>query len=474
MKKSLLKKCTSLLIALSLLIGMVAPVYAEDNAIRVQLNGENISFDVAPQMIKNRVMVPMRAIFERLGADVEWDGQTRVITATKDETVIKLSLNSRYASITKNGVESQLQLDTASIVVNGKTLVPVRFISECLGKQVGWDAENKTVVIIDYGYFINALKAQAPNFYEFAGNQYGEVNTGEINGSSDVSFKYNSSIDSSENVTGTVNTKLNAKINAENGSMDAVIKITGLEDVLQGSGLENFDNFSFNLRFDNNSFYAKSNLFSLLEEYDIHVGDNWIKADIADLNIPDVKTLQDLKKMQSQQSTDQIIDSLVKTPIELDVNSFTEAKALFNAFVTLVDNNHFTVANQRDMKIYEWNIDKEDLVDVVLNIQKSSGSFEDMTLEDLAEMKKFADSLEFDYNMVVGVKNNIVVSSKTSLNTQFDIPDVGYFELSLKSNSEVLNPNNAYFEISIPDPSNVIDFKDLLSGGSGGLLLGLK
>lgn len=461
MKKNVLKKITSLLITLFLLISMVAPVYAKDDSIDVQLNGENISFDVAPQMVNNRIMVPMRTIFEKLGANVEWDGKTRSITATKDETVIKLSLSSRDAFITKNGVQSKLQLDAAPIIFKGKTLVPVRFISESLDKQVGWDAANRAVIIIDYSYFLNALKNQAPNFYEFASNQYGEVNTGEINGSSDISFKYNSTVDSSENVSGTLNTNLNAKINAEDGSLDAVIKITGLKDVLAGSGLENFDNFSFNILFDNNSFYVKSNLFSLLEKENIYVGDKWIKADIADLDIPDVKTLQDLKKMQSKQSTEQFLDTLVNTPMDLDVNSFAEAQAFFDALVTLVDNNNFTVTNKGDMKVYTWNIKKQDLVEAVLSIQKKSGSLEDMTLEDLAELKKITDSLVFDLNMVVGVKNNIIVSSKTSLDTKVDIPDLGHLELTLQSNSEVLNPNNAHFEIKLPDPGNVINFKDL-------------
>ena len=460
LKKHLFKKFTSLLTVMFLLIGLTVPVYAEDNSIHVQLNGENLAFDVAPRMVNNRVLVPMRTIFERFGANVDWDGQTRTITATQDGTEIKLNLNSQETLITKNGVQSSLHLDTAPTIVNGRTLVPVRFISESLGKQVGWDGANRTVIIIDYNYFINALKSQAANFYEYATNQYEEVNSGEINSSGDVSFKY---ADSNENISGTVSTELKAKINPENGSMDAVINIAGLKDLLMGSGLENFDDISFSIRFDNNSFYVKSNLFSLLEQQNIQVGDKWIKADIADLDIPDVKTIQDLKQMQSKQPAEQVLDSLVNTPMDLDVNSFTQAQAFFNALITLVDNDHFLAAERGDMKVYTWNINKEDLVEVAVNIQKKSDSFIDMTLEDLAELNKFADGMVFDFNMVIEVKNNIIVSSKTSLDTKMDVPDMGHFELSLKSETEVLNPNNASFKITIPNSGDVIDFKDLLS-----------
>lgn len=192
MKKNLLKKCTSLLVVLVLLISMAAPVYAKNNSINVQLNGENISFDVAPQIINNRVMVPVRGVFEKLGATVDWNGQSGVITATKGGTVIKLTLKSRDAFIIKNGVQSSLRLDAAPAIVKGRALVPVRFISESLGKQVGWDAENKTVIIIDYSYFANQLKTQASNFYEYATNQYGTIETGEVNSSFEGTYKYNS------------------------------------------------------------------------------------------------------------------------------------------------------------------------------------------------------------------------------------------------------------------------------------------
>lgn len=462
MVKKFFKKSTSLLLAILLIISMAAPVYAIDNSIQVQLNGENISFDVAPQMVNNRILVPMRTIFEELGANVEWDNQTRTITATHEETVIELNLNNQDAYIIKNGVSKKLQLDAAPIIVKGKTLVPVRFISESMGKQVGWDGTNKTVILIDYDYFLNALKQQAPNFFAFASNKYEVLNSGESNSSGDISFKYNSGIES-ESVNGNIKANFNAKIDTDKGSMDAVIKMSGLDDLLSKSGLDKIDSVTFNILFDNNSFYVKSNLFSLLEQEGINIGSKWIKADIKDLNIPDVKTLEDLKRLQNQQSYEQVAEALVNTPVQLDVNSFSEAQTVFNAFVTLVDNNHFTLTNKGDKKVYTWNIKKQDLIDIALKIQKDSGSFENITMEDLAEIREFVDTLEFDYNMVAEVENNIVVNSRVSLNAKMDFPEVGYFELTLKTDSEVLNPNNAHFIIEMPDSSNVLDFKELLA-----------
>lgn len=463
MKKSILKKCSSLFMTLFLFTSMVTPVYAKDNSISVQLNGENITFDVAPKMVNSRVMVPMRTIFEKLGVQVDWNSQTGAITATKDKTVIKLNKNSRNVSVTKNGVPRQLQLDASPVVVNGRTLVPVRFISESLGKQVGWDAENNTVIIIDYNYFLDELKTQAPNFYNYVTNQYEVIKTGEVNSSADISFKYNPE-NFGENVNGNIKATINTKLNEDNGSADANIKITGLDEFLAEADMKEISDTSLKVLFDNDSFYVKSNLFSLLEKLGISVGDKWIKANIADLGNPDIKTLQDIKNLQTTQSSlskEQMLDLIANTPAELDVTSFTEAQAIFKALVTLVDNDHFKLVDNGDTKVYTWNINKKDLVDVVLNLEKSLASVENMTPTEVAEMKAFMDSLAFDFNMQVGVKNNIIVSSKISLTSKMDIPDTGYFELSLQSGYEVLNPNNAEYNITMPNPSTVVDFKEL-------------
>lgn len=463
MKRSILKKCSSLFMTLFLFASMVTPVYAKDNSINVQLNGENITFDVAPRMVNSRVMVPMRTIFEQLGVKVDWNSQTGAITATKDQTVIKLNKNSRAATVTKNGVPRQLQLDASPVVVNGRTLVPVRFISESLGKQVGWDAENKTVIIIDYNYFFDEFKTQAPNFYNYVTNQYEVIKTGEIKSSADISFKYDPE-SFGEKVNGNIKATINTKLNEDNGSADANIKITGLDEFLAMADMKEISDTSLKVLFDNNSFYVKSNLFSLLEKQGISVGDKWIKADFADLGNPDIKTLQDLKDLQTNQlslSKEQMLDLIANTPADLNVNSFREVQTVFETLVTLVDNDHFKLVDNGDTKVYTWNINKQDLVDVVLDLEKKLGSVEDMTSEDLAEIKEFLDNLAFDFNMQVGVKNNIIVSSKTALTAKMDIPETGYFELSLQSGYEVLNPNNGEYDITMPNPGNVIDFQEL-------------
>ena len=81
-----MKKFISILISVTMMLGLlsVTLVSASGSDISVVLDGRKIEFDVQPQIINDRTMVPMRAIFEKLGALVEWNQDTQTVTASKD------------------------------------------------------------------------------------------------------------------------------------------------------------------------------------------------------------------------------------------------------------------------------------------------------------------------------------------------------------------------------------------------------
>jgi Copper amine oxidase N-terminal domain. len=115
----------------------------EGSEITVTIDGRPIYFDVAPKKIDGRVMVPLRAIFEGLGAEVGWEESTQTITGTKDGTVVTLRLNDTKAEIDGKVV----RLDVAATKINGRTLVPARFVVESFGAEVQWDESRNRVVI---------------------------------------------------------------------------------------------------------------------------------------------------------------------------------------------------------------------------------------------------------------------------------------------------------------------------------------
>ena len=85
----------------------------------------------------------MRAIFEALGASVDWNGAAQTVTATNGDTVVRLTIGSATATV--NGVS--VTIDQPGVVVNGRTLVPLRFVAESFGVSVNWNGATRTVTI---------------------------------------------------------------------------------------------------------------------------------------------------------------------------------------------------------------------------------------------------------------------------------------------------------------------------------------
>ena len=106
--------------------------------------------DVVPQIINGRTMVPMRVIFEALGLYVEWDGETQTVTGTRPGSIIELTIGNETAIV--NG--ESVTLDQPALIIDGSTMVPVRFIGESLGAEVTWyEGLRYRVVRIDDSVF---------------------------------------------------------------------------------------------------------------------------------------------------------------------------------------------------------------------------------------------------------------------------------------------------------------------------------
>ena len=148
-----MKKVFSALLVSSLLIAG-SGVATADAPIAVQIDGVKQTYDQPPMMI-NRTMVPLRGIFEALGATIAWDDATKTVTATKGKLVIKMTIGANTATVGQR----TLKLDQSAVVMNNRTLVPVRFVSESLGARVEWDGAKNSVAITHFpDVFVAAQK----------------------------------------------------------------------------------------------------------------------------------------------------------------------------------------------------------------------------------------------------------------------------------------------------------------------------
>lgn len=114
-----------------------------DNDIKVVVNGKQLILDVQPIILNDRVMVPLRAIFEELNVEVQWDQVNNIVTGIKGDVKIELAIDQYIAKI--NG--KLINIDTPATIINGRTLVPISFIAESLGGCVSWDGFSHTAII---------------------------------------------------------------------------------------------------------------------------------------------------------------------------------------------------------------------------------------------------------------------------------------------------------------------------------------
>jgi len=141
------RRIIAFIVMLTLLCSFSVKSFAADQ-ISVLIDGEPIAFDVQPQNIDGRVMVPFRAISEAVGALVDWDPDAQRVWMYRNGQYIGMTIGDKIARIgTMGGPEIPIELDVAPIIVDGRTLVPVRAVSEGLKCGVDWDAATNTVLI---------------------------------------------------------------------------------------------------------------------------------------------------------------------------------------------------------------------------------------------------------------------------------------------------------------------------------------
>ncbi len=127
--------------------GLAACLYAgaaNADRINVRVNGDPVRFEGAqPRQMNGRVLVPLRGVLEKMGANVDWIASNQTVVATMGDTELNLPIGSRTATV--NGRD--VRLDVPAMTIAGSTMVPLRFVSEALGADVRWSDATQTVAI---------------------------------------------------------------------------------------------------------------------------------------------------------------------------------------------------------------------------------------------------------------------------------------------------------------------------------------
>lgn len=153
---------------------------------QMTVDGAAVNIDdegTVPVIVNERTLVPIRAIIEAAGGTVGWDGETQTVTLSYAGSDIELKIDSNAAHL--NGMTDEL--DVAPTIINERTMLPIRYISECFGFHVDWDGETQTVTLTVHPAIIEVGDIRVTE--DDVLGLYGKVTDGSLADAADV-LKY--------------------------------------------------------------------------------------------------------------------------------------------------------------------------------------------------------------------------------------------------------------------------------------------
>ena len=453
MKKS---KIIALVLAMSMLFSMFTTVFAydmttqndmllispnpfADDSIKVLVNDQVIDFTdengnvVEPKIINSRTMVPMRKIFEVFGANVEWEETTQTITATTENKTLVLQINNQEATVKSGDTEEKIMLDSAPVIYDSRTLVPVRFIAESLELHVGWVPETRTVVILDSSFIYDRLQKETPNLYEFM--SYEGITPETLQ----TAFKANATLnykDSDKNITN-LKSVLNGVIKYGSNKMfvDMTLKTTGKGTLLDTLKENGFDDISLSeiADFSEKVIYIKS---SLLES---EIGKKWAKLNSTEL-FDKYNTI-----LSSKTSFKDTIE-IALNEMELTENSYSEINNMLDYICAFANDKYFKVSG-RTTKTYTYEVDLDDIIEILdLNITR-------------AELKEENQISDASIKISTKVKDGYATDTSAAMSLKIeDAAEQVEIKLDLSQSVEKMNEE---ITINIPNERNVVNISEM-------------
>ncbi len=458
-----MKKIISAGVAAAMIVPS-AVVFADEAAqtapVMLYNNQVIASDEFVPFITDGRTMLPFRYLLDEIGASVDYDEATRTVKAEKDGTRISFSLDDTYIDIIKGDAVKKINQDVRNEIKDDRVYVPIRFLSEAFGLDVGWDETNKTAILVDMGAYVKELEEKAPDFkrYMELASKLPESYTQTANlkltmdytngtekGSMDIGLDYDMSLNG-----GAASADVKADVALD---MPEVIRLAKAIDL---KGVE------FSFRYNDGQFYAKTNLISKLktaypdnekiQNAAILVNDNtWYKADIRELfkllGIPE--ELVDVVKVSLKGGmTDEDFAKTMSVSQANQLTSVDEAAAIdmtFDMYAVMFKDAFTITENGEGSYDIKMAIDKDTLVDDIM----SAGVSEDAKNTDeykaaVADMKK---ALTFDCNANVTIRNNIPTES--NVNIVIAVNDETKLNLKLEAASK-LTPDTKK-EITMPE-----------------------
>ena len=329
-----------------------------DKTIKVQLNGEIIDFTdeqnnvVNPEIINDRTMVPMRKIFEMFDANIFWNNETRTVKATTEEKEIILTIDSEKA-ILKNiesNEEKEITLDAAPVILNDRTMVPVRFIAESLEKEVGWDVSNKTVVIVDYDKVESLLKEKVPVLQKIFELEVKPLDSFKSESKIEGKIIYKDPEEKSNNETIKITGNSEMNVNKEKEmEMYTNLKFTGKGKITDSLKEANLEKINFAI------IAAGGNIYSMFE---IDDEKEWIDLTSKGIQGIDLNIISEaIKNIKQPKSYKEYIEILKTSLGELDITTYQKIQTVIDIMSEIYNEENFEFSGTAAKKTVKYELD---------------------------------------------------------------------------------------------------------------------
>ncbi|MCI8403504.1 MAG: copper amine oxidase N-terminal domain-containing protein [Clostridia bacterium] len=434
--------------------GRVERIYraaADNSQINILYNDTIVDCDgVKPVNADGRVMIPFRTALENMGASVEYDNAHKLVTAKKDDIIIKFTLMDDMIYIDRNGEQSTLTMDVPMMVVDGSTLVPIRFMSNALDMRVGWDGDSETVIIMDYDGYFKDFENIMPNM-----NRLFEMKIPDFNSCSelfDIDVNYSDNYD-------TFNFSL--KGTAESGGIDSSSRMNILLNTEFGD--ISLEDAKADVIFDDGKLYIKTDI---LEHISKNIDDKFLKFAAVTFNGITWYKL-DLDRLteemglsasfnQTINSTGllknymQLIMDMVSQGYDVDMSTAVMAASMFDTWEEI--DPYISVTEKKDGGYtVKLDISPDDFNTIIKNIGASQLNVEDMKM--IEEMIKFTCSMDMECD---GVKQ----TSDIMIDVSAGIEDVK-LSLKMKFNEKDEVADEAQ---TVTIPAESVDITDTVLG----------
>ncbi len=439
------RKLLSIIIASFLLLSVFG-VYADgemvvvgQKPITVTYNGAQIAFpDAAPLIQNNKTLVPVRAIMEHADLAVEFDPETRKVTATDENLVIEMHIDDVNATVTASQEVKKVVLEEPARIIADRTYVPIRFIGESLGTKVNWNPNAREVVIIDTAKWKEKIAEKSTMLAKIIDmplyNQMpiAESTAGEFqfvyqlkdlpidaNETIDVNMDINLSFSSTGVFDGT-NSGTYTSLETDLSFLEKYLQDMADEDLAALAHLQNID-LEVIVDEDLNIYLKSKAIVELLKdsgekELAEAIGDCYVKMSLKDL-LGDFISEESLLLYSSAESLWDFIEKLVASDDMLYTQSVEMMDAFIELYSTMYSDKMFKVTKGTGgTETWTCSLDEKAYADMMIDVTKTMNEAMGVTMdeEEIAMQREVFEAMDMSMKMTMTVKNNVPIKAEVA------------------------------------------------------------